>query len=421
MVLATSALNSRQDYQNLELLTDILTLVRENYVEEISLEQLIRGAVNGIFDSLDPHSSFLTADMYNDLKAEIEGEFGGIGIELSIRDSKLTIVAPIEGSPACRAGILAGDQIVRINEKMIRGGDMMEAVRLLRGKVGEVVTLTLTRAGIADPFEVSLVRDIVQIQSVRSRMLGNNYGYLRLTQFQERSGTDTAEHLQRLHHQSEGSLNGLILDLRNNPGGLLEAAVAVTDLFIADGVIVTAAGRQPETQQSFLAQSDNTQPDYPMVVLINGGSASASEIVAGALQDHQRAVILGEQSFGKGSVQTIISLPDLSGLRLTTAHYYTPSGRSIQALGITPDIVAPQMIWSQASTTKETRELDLENHLPAQTSAADVQKLSTEEFPDQNSDYQLLRALDLLKGYHHFIRRAAVVNNNNTISKRMHH
>ncbi len=407
MVTAAPALNSQQDYQNLELLIDVLTLVRDNYVEEISLEELIDGAVRGIFDNLDPHSNYLTADMYDDLKVEIQGQFGGIGIELAIRDRDLVIVAPIEGTPACRAGILAGDQIVAINGKTTRDVDMIQAVRLLRGDVGEAVDLTISRPGMAEPFEVSLVREIIEVQSVRSRLLENNYGYLRLIQFQERSGEDVAEHLQQLHSQTDDGLNGLILDLRNNPGGLLDAAIAVADLFIADGLIVSASGRQPETRQSFPAQADNTQPDYPMVVLINGGSASASEIVAGALQDHQRAVILGEQSFGKGSVQTIIPLPDRAALRLTTAHYYTPSGRSIQALGIAPDILAPQMLISPQGVRDGMREQDLNKHLPAQAPRPQARQLSSQELRelhDQNNDYQLQRALDLLKGYYHFKR-----------------
>ncbi|MBD1399517.1 S41 family peptidase [Pelovirga terrestris] len=419
MVPAAPVLNSQQDYQNLELLIDVLTLVRDNYVEEISLETLIEGAVRGIFENLDPHSSYLTADMYDDLKVEIQGQFGGIGIELAIRDRELVIVAPIEGTPACRAGILAGDQIVVINGKTTRDLDMMQAVRLLRGEVGEGVELTISRPGMAEPFEVTLVREVVQVQSVRSRLLDNNYGYLRLIQFQERSGEDVAEHLQQLHSQADGGLNGLILDLRNNPGGLLDAAVAVADLFIADGVLVSASGRQPETRQSFPAQADNTQPDYPLVVLINGGSASASEIVAGALQDHQRAVILGEQSFGKGSVQTIIPLPDRAGLRLTTAHYYTPSGRSIQALGITPDILAPQMLLSQQRVPDGMREQDLDKHLPAQaprTQARPLSQQEEQELQDRNSDYQLQRALDLLKGYQHFNRKKDTAVDHNSLN-----
>lgn len=424
MGLAAPALNSQKDYQNLELLTDVLTLVRDNYVDEISLDELIRGAVRGIFANLDPHSSYLDVDMYDDLKAEIQGEFGGIGIELAIRARELIIVAPIEGSPACRAGILAGDQIVAIDGKATRDFDMMHAIRLLRGAVGEEIRLTITRGGAGEPFEVTLIRDIIQVQSVRSRLIDNSYGYLRLIQFQERSGADVAEHLRRLNSQSFDSLNGLILDLRNNPGGLLEASVAVADLFLADGLIVSASGRQPETHQSFMAKGNNTQPDYPMVVLINGGSASASEIVAGALQDHHRAIILGEQSFGKGSVQTIIPLPDRAGLRLTTAHYYTPAGRSIQALGITPDIVVPQMVLPIQSAPAGMRELDLDKHLPAQAPAAATQELSPEalqELQDMNSDYQLQRALDLLKGYRHFTRKAgAAVDDKKTTVERMH-
>jgi carboxyl-terminal processing protease len=422
IVTAAPALNSQQDYQNLELLIDVLTLVRDNYVEEISLEELIDGAVRGIFDNLDPHSNYLSAEMFDDLKVEIQGQFGGIGIELAIRNRDLVIVAPIEGTPACRAGILAGDQIISINGNTARDVDMMQAVRLLRGEVGEAVNLTILRSGMAEPFEVSLVREIIQVQSVRSRLLDNNYGYLRLIQFQERSGEDVAEHLQQLHSKTDDGLNGLILDLRNNPGGLLDAAVAVADLFIGEGLIVSASGRQPETHQSFPAQPDNTQPDYPLVVLINGGSASASEIVAGALQDHQRAVILGEQSFGKGSVQTIIPLPDRSGVRLTTAHYYTPSGRSIQALGITPDILAPQMLLSHQRVPVGMREQDLDKHLPAQSPPTQDQQLVSQgeqEQDDQSNDYQLQRALDLLKGYHHFNRKKQTADDRNHISGRI--
>jgi carboxyl-terminal processing protease len=299
---------------------------------------------------------------------------------------------------------------------------MMQTVRLLRGEVGETVNLTISRSGMAEPFEVNLVREIIQVQSVRSRLLDNNYGYLRLIQFQERSAEDVAEHLQQLHNKTDDGLNGLILDLRNNPGGLLDAAVAVADLFIAEGLIVSASGRQPETPQSFPAQTDNTQPDYPMVVLINGGSASASEIVAGALQDHQRAVILGEQSFGKGSVQTIIPLPDRSGVRLTTAHYYTPSGRSIQALGITPDIIAPQMLLSHQRTPVGMREQDLDKHLPAPPTRTQDQQLlvqGEQEQNDQGNDYQLQRALDLLKGYHHFNRKKETSDDRNHMSGRI--
>lgn len=411
VVAMAPALNTEEDYRSLELLTDVLALIRNNYVEEVTVEELIHGAVRGIFATLDPHSSYLSPEMYEDLRVETQGEFGGIGIELTIRDKELTIVAPIEGTPAYRAGILAGDQIVAINGHPTRDLDMLQAVRLLRGSVGEALTLTILRIGAPEPIEMTMVRAVIQVQSVRSRLIDNNYGYVRLIQFQERTADDVAEHLAQLHAGISGPLQGVILDLRNNPGGLLEQAVAVADIFLAAGEIVSISGRHPETQQSFQAQQPGTEPEYPLVVLINGGSASAAEIVAGALQDHQRAIILGEQSFGKGSVQTIIPLDDDSGLRLTTAHYYTPTGRSIQALGITPDIYAPQGVLSQQSDPATLREQDLDHHFrsPAVPDVShDQSPEEVQELQNLLDDYQLQRALDLLKGYRKFNRKTAL-------------
>ncbi len=410
VVAVASSLNTEEDYRSLELLTDVMTLVRDNYVEEITIKELVQGAVRGVLETLDPHSSYLSADMFADLKTEIQGEFGGLGIELTIRDRELTVVAPIEGTPACRAGILAGDQIIAINGKPTRDIDMMQAVRLLRGPAGESVDLMILRSGMSEPFEVTVERDIIQVQSVRSRVIDEGIAYVRLIQFQERTAADLADHLFELHSSSTFPVNGFVLDLRNNPGGLLESAAAVADMFLNAGIIVSVSGRHPASQQSFRARSEGTEPGYPMVVLINGGSASAAEIVAGALQDHQRAIVLGEQTFGKGSVQTIIPLHDNSGLRLTTAQYYTPSGRSIQALGITPDIVAPQMVLTDtAATTRLLREKDMDKHLPPSAKNGTNAELSPEEqreLQDLKSDYQLQRALDLLKGYSRFTRKS---------------
>ena len=405
-----SSLNTEEDYRSLELLTDVMTLVRDNYVEEVTLKELVEGAVRGMLETLDPHSSYLSVDMYEDLKVEIHGEFGGIGIELTIRDRELTVVAPIEGTPACRAGIQAGDQIVAINGKLTRDIDMMQAVRLLRGPVGDAVELMILRSGLTEPFAVTVVRDLIQVQSVRSRLIDDTIAYVRLIQFQDRTAADLAEHLAELHTRSAGPFRGLVLDLRNNPGGLLESAAAVADIFLNAGMIVSVSGRHPESQQVFYAQKDGTEPDYPIVVLINGGSASAAEIVAGALQDQQRAIILGEQTFGKGSVQTIIPLYDNSGLRLTTAQYYTPSGRSIQALGITPDIVAAQMVLTDpAGTGVLLREKDMEKHLPPSAETrleGDLTPEEQQELQDERNDYQLQRALDLIKGYSRFTQKA---------------
>ncbi|MFO7764903.1 MAG: S41 family peptidase [Pelovirga sp.] len=405
-VAVAAPLNTEEDYRHLELLTDVMTIVRDNFVEEVSVDELVQGAVRGILATLDPHSSYLSATMYDDLKAEIQGEFGGIGIELSVRDDELTIVAPIEGTPACRAGIQAGDQIIAVNGEPTRDIDMMQAIQLLRGPAGESVDLLILREGSTDPFKVTIVREMIQVESVRSRLIEEDIAYVRLIQFQERTADDLADHLSRLHADSAASLSGLVLDLRNNPGGLLDAAVEVADLFLDAGMIVSVSGRHPETQQSYQAHMEDTEPGYPMVVLINAGSASAAEIVAGALQDHQRSIVLGEQSFGKGSVQNIIPLSDNSGLRLTTAQYYTPSGRSIQALGITPDIVARPMVMAEtAETISSLREKDLEKHLhPVAGAESEEQPAASasREQQDLASDYQLQRALDLLKGYARF-------------------
>lgn len=400
-VAATDGVHSKEDYQSLELLTDVLSLVQHNYVEEVSLEQLIGGAVRGILETLDPHSSYLSAEAYEDFLADTQGEFGGLGIELSVRNRELVVVAPIENSPASRAGILPGDQIIAINGFQARDLDMVEAVKIMRGASGEAVTLTIRRAQNLEPFEVTLVREIIRVQSVRSQLFEKQYGYLRIAQFQDHTDREMVEHLQRLQQQSL-PLVGLILDLRNNPGGLLDQAVAVADVFLSSGLIVSTVGRHPDTNESLSAQQAGTEAPYPLIVLINGGSASAAEIVAGALQDHKRALILGEQSFGKGSVQTIIELGDGSGLRVTTAHYYTPSGRSIQARGIIPDILVQQLTLETFAEPDFLREKDLKKHLPAQGVVADVDLDQERILQMLQDDYQLQRALDLLKALDRF-------------------
>lgn len=400
-VATTDPVHSKEDYQSLELLTDVLSLVQHNYVEEVSLEQLIGGAVRGIIETLDPHSSYLSAEAYEDFLADTQGEFGGLGIELSVRNRELVVVAPIENSPASRAGILPGDQIIAINGIQARDLDMVEAVKLMRGASGEAVTLTIRRAQNLEPFEVTLVREIIRVQSVRSQLFEQQYGYLRIAQFQDHTDREMVEHLQRLQQQSS-PLVGLILDLRNNPGGLLDQAVAVADVFLSSGLIVSTVGRHPDTNESLSAQQPGTEALYPLIVLINGGSASAAEIVAGALQDHKRALILGEQSFGKGSVQTIIELGDGSGLRVTTAHYYTPSGRSIQARGIIPDILVQQRSLETFTEPDFLREKDLKKHLPAQGAVVDVDLDEERILQMLQDDYQLQRALDLLKGLARF-------------------
>ncbi len=387
----------QEDYQSLEIFTDVLALIRSSYVEETDTQELIYGAIRGMLATLDPHSSFLSPDMYEEMQAETHGEFGGLGIEITIKDHALIVVSPLEDTPADAAGIKAGDRIVEIDGQATRDMEIMEAVRLMRGPQGEPVTLSIQRAGEAELLSFTIVRDNIQLQSVKSRMYDRAYGYVRIAQFQERTGREMQDHLDRL--RADGAFKGLILDLRNNPGGLLDQAVAIADLFLSEGLIVYTEGRDDEAQLKFSATPDDTEESYPMVVLINSGSASASEIVAGALQDHGRAVIMGEQSFGKGSVQTIIPLGDTSGLRLTTARYYTPAGRSIQARGISPDIIVPQMVRTgNAKGPAELREQDLENHFEAAPEGRDDAVKNGAKEIEATDDYQLQRALELLKG-----------------------
>jgi carboxyl-terminal processing protease len=397
--------NSEPDYRTLEVLTDVLSLVRGSYVEEVNSQELIYGAVRGMLATLDPHSSFMTPEMFEDMQAETHGEFGGLGIEITVRDGALVVVSPIEDTPADRVGMQAGDRIVEIDGESTDGMEVMEAVRLLRGPQGAEVEIVVRRAAQENQITFNIVRDIIQIKSVKSRLLDNNYGYVRLSQFQERTAEDLKQHLSSLREEAE-DFNGLVVDLRNNPGGLLDQAVAVADLFLDHGLVVYTEGREADAKMEFSASQKGTEPSYPIVVLINGGSASAAEIVAGALQDYDRAIIMGEQSFGKGSVQTIIPLDDRSALRLTTARYFTPSGRSIQATGITPDIIVSQMeVSAEESPANQLREEDLQNHFqPLTPDAEEENSDSGDEAGDEQWDYQLQRALELLKGLEIFNR-----------------
>ncbi|WP_321371391.1 S41 family peptidase [uncultured Desulfuromusa sp.] len=394
--------NETEDYKKLEIFTDVLSLIRSSYVEDVDMEKLVYGAVRGMLSTLDPHSSFLTPEMYQDMQADTHGEFGGLGIEITVKNGDLIIVSPIEDSPAYAAGVQSGDQIIKINGKPTRDIEIMEAVRMMRGPKGEAITISVQRPGVSDLLDFTIIRDIIQVQSVKGRVLQGRYGYVRVSQFQDRTGSDLKQQLLRFRQKNDTPLHGVILDLRNNPGGLLDQAVAVADLFLSDGLIVYTEGRESEAQMKFSAQQAETEPDYPLVVLINGGSASAAEIVAGALQDHSRAIIIGEQSFGKGSVQTIIPLDDHSGLRLTTARYFTPSGRSIQALGITPDIVVSQLkIQPLNESGNSLREADLENHFqPLSEEPGEKTQKTDDSVPEAMIDNQLQRGIDLLKGIH---------------------
>ena len=391
----------KEDYKKLEIFTDVLSLIRSSYVEKVDMDQLVYGAIRGMLTTLDPHSSFLTPEMYQDMQADTHGEFGGLGIEITIKDGALIVVSPIEDTPADIAGIQAGDEIVKINGQLTRDLEIMDAVRMMRGKKGEEITITVQRPKVEKLLDFTIVRDTIQVESVKSELLQNRFGYIRISQFQDRTGSDLKSHLEQLRKDRDEPLAGVILDLRNNPGGLLDQAVAVSDLFLDDGLIVYTEGRDAESQMSFSAKGEGTEPDYPLIVMINGGSASAAEIVAGALQDHDRAIVLGEQSFGKGSVQTIIPLDDKSGLRLTTARYFTPSGRSIQARGIIPDIFISQKTSSGDDGDKDLlREKDLENHFESTDETDDKHGVDSDGLSDEmKQDNQLLRSLDLLKGF----------------------
>jgi carboxyl-terminal processing protease len=392
-------------YEKLKILADVFAIVERNYVEPVKPNQLINGAINGMLETLDPHSSYMTPEVFKEMQTETRGSFGGIGFEITVRDKVLTVVAPIEDTPASRAGIQSGDVILRIDGKSTKDMNLMDAVKLMRGPQGTQVTITIMRQGFTEPKDLTLTRATIPIRSIRSKILEPGYGYIKISQFIEKTLPDMETVLNNMESQ-EGNLKGLILDLRNNPGGLLEQAVKVSDLFLDSGMIVYTEGRVEGQKMKFFAQKKEKLRDYPMIVLVNGGSASASEIVAGALQDHGRAVVLGTQTFGKGSVQTIIPLEDGSAVRLTTARYYTPHGRSIQAQGIAPDILVSDALPENRRGTapRFMREKDLEHHLQGEEEKATPEKPAeppkkpgvdvTSKPPE---DPPLERALELLK------------------------
>ena len=405
----------RQDYESLEVFSNILSIVKKNYVEDIDTKNLVSGAINGMLHSLDPHSAYLTPELYKELQSDTQGRFGGLGIEITVKGGVLTVVSPIEDTPAAKAGIKPGDQIFKIEDEFTKDMTLVDAVKKMRGLKGTKINLTIRREGANDLIDLSLVRDIIRVQSVRSRSLEPGYAYVRLAQFQERSDRDVQRALEKLAAEKPG-IKGLVLDLRNNPGGLLTQAVRVTDLFLDSGLIVYTEGRIEAQKQKYFAQKDGTWADFPIVVLVNGGSASASEIVAGALQDHKRAVVLGMKTFGKGSVQTILPLDDNSALRLTTARYFTPLGRSIQATGIVPDILVDSAAAPEGKPEERkrpgVREENLPGHLqnPQQNSTPAQEQIDRErekQIPRSaptgdetiDNDQQLKRALDLLKSW----------------------
>jgi len=395
-------------YEDLKVFTDVLGLLQKEYVEEKNSKDLVYGAINGMLETLDPHSAFLPPNAYKEMQEETRGRFEGLGIEITIKEGILTVVSPIEDTPAFKVGILAGDQILKIDKELTKNMSLMESVKRLRGPRGTKVTITIMREGFTQPKDFTLVRDVIPVRSVRHELLEKNYGYIRVSQFQEKTAGELDNHLKALEEESKGALKGLILDLRNNPGGLLDQAVKVSDRFIESGLIVSIEGRKEEQKMKMYAHPQGTIFPYPLVVLINGGSASASEIVAGAIQDHGRGILLGTQTFGKGSVQTIFSLKDGAGLRLTTARYFTPNGRSIQAKGITPDITVKLLLPEEEKITpvpKQPMEKDLERHLidMEKEPPKEKEKPKKEEVKEkQPVDNQRERALELLKSWEIF-------------------
>jgi len=381
----------RDIYRDLETFANVLTLIQQYYVDEINSSKVINGAINGMLGSLDPHSAYMTPEDFKDLEEETSGSFTGIGIEISIRDGVLTAVAPIEGTPADRQGIKSGDQIVRINGELTKTMTLMEAVKKLRGTKGTPVTITVHRQEWKEPKDFTMIREAIPLVSVKYTELEPGFAYVRVSNFQATTTRDLRNALKNV--KKKHRIQGVVLDLRNNPGGLLDQAVKVTDVFLDKGVIVSTKGRNKEEQMVFEAHPDDGYTDFPMVVLVNGGSASGSEIVAGALQDHRRAVIMGTTTFGKGSVQTILPLPEGAGLRLTTAKYYTPSGDSIQATGIKPDIVVPLTTTPapeavSAPPAKTIREKDLPGHLENDKSGPKRSGGETIEDGDQQEELQ---------------------------------
>jgi carboxyl-terminal processing protease len=389
-------------YEKLKVFTEILSLVQSNYVDDVNSKELIYGAIKGMLETLDPHSAFMPPEAFREMQVETHGSFGGLGIEITVKDRALTVVAPIGGTPADRAGIQPGDRIVKIEGQVTKDMTLMDAVSKLRGPRGSKVTISILREGSPEPMDVTLVREVIEVKSIRSKELGDGIYYVRITSFQERTAKDLEAALERAE---KANTTALVLDLRNDPGGLLNQAVAVSDMFLDKGqLIVYTQGRIKNQDLRFTAEHSNGLPRLPMVVLVNGGSASASEIVAGALQDWKRAVILGTKTFGKGSVQTVVPLTDGSGLRLTTAKYFTPRGRSIHGIGIMPDIVVelpkPPELVAQRQPSEEARRPAGEER-PRDQKIGDQEgqgvEIGRRDVVDLQKDVQLQRAVEILK------------------------
>jgi carboxyl-terminal processing protease len=393
--------------QELRLFSEVLGIIRQHYVERVTDADLLKSAIRGMLSGLDPHSAYLEKEEFQELKEGTSGEFGGLGIEVGMEDGFVKVVSPIDDTPAQQAGVRAGDLIIRLDDTAVKGLSLNEAVKMMRGAPGTDITLTIVREGEQRPIQLKLTRAVIKVNSVRSRPLETGYGYLRVSQFQTNTGRKLREELDKLKQNNGGALKGLVLDLRNNPGGVLTAAVSVSDAFISDGLIVYTEGRGPEAEQKFSATSGDVLDGAPIVVLVNAGSASASEIVAGALQDNARAIIMGEKTFGKGSVQTILPIRENAALKLTTARYFTPKGRSIQAEGIEPDVTLERVQLTAVEQSFEPLgERDLARHLgnpngktPTTPSAKQNGAASAgkKEVSLASADFGVHEALNLLK------------------------
>jgi carboxyl-terminal processing protease len=393
---------------DLRMFTKVYNHIRQGYVNDISDRELLEYAIQGMLTQLDPHSAYLDANSFEDLQVNTTGEFGGLGIEVGVEDGFVKVISPMDGTPAAKAGVQAGDLIIKLGGKSVKGMALSDAVDLMRGPKGSEIVLTIIRDGLDQPFDLPLVRDIIKVASVRSRVLEPGYSYLRIAQFQSGTGNDVVKELSMLKDK-EPELKGLILDLRNNPGGVLQASVDVADAFLEDGLIVYTEGRIKNGDQTYSARPGDELNDLPLVVLINEGTASASEIVAGALQDHRRAVIVGTDSFGKGSVQTVIPISEDRAIKLTTALYFTPGGRSIQAQGIVPDIFVERAKVTAIKPKLRTTEADLSNHLNNGNGGQEkgsLERQTDHEATLVETDNQLAEALNLLKGLSVFGQRA---------------
>ena len=402
-VFATRQSDDILPLEQMRAFTDVFTRIKSNYVEEVSDDELLEHAIRGMLNGLDPHSSYLNTEEFNELRIGTTGEFGGLGIEVGMEDGFVRVVAPIDDTPASRAGMKSGDLIIRLDETPVKGLSLNDAVKLMRGKPGSKIVLTVIREGEDGPLSIELERAVVKTTSVRSRILEDDFGYVRISHFQTSSSEDMLKSIKKLKEEAGGKLGGMVLDLRNNPGGVLSGARHVSDAFLESGLIVYTDGREPGSKLRYTATSGDVLDGAPLIVLVNGGSASASEIVAGAMQDHSRGIIMGTKTFGKGSVQTIQDLPGGGAVKLTTARYFTPNGRSIQALGIEPDIETRQSTVTQLEQSIDPlTESNLSGHLTSGDDEAEGDAADDTTTADAGNsvgdDYQLNEALNLLRG-----------------------